>query len=129
MLEQLYQSLWLNNDMSAEEVANRTQATIDLLRDIAPQSALEGMIAVQLVATHHAAMPCLDHGARGDRSAHGRDMHLRHATKFLALSLRQVEALGRYRTCSLTANGDDAQDSASSPVVNGEQISDIRRLR
>ena len=99
LVGQLYQALWLDDTMDAEQRTAHTQAASEMLRGIAPGSALEGMLAVQLVATHHAAMACLDRSARTIQSAANRDMYLRHATKLLRLGLHQVSTLDR---CALT---------------------------
>ena len=55
------------------------------------------MLAVQMVATHSAAMECLRRAAIPDQSLEARDMNLKHATKLLSLYARQLETLDRHR--------------------------------
>ena len=73
-----------------------------LLEDINPAAGVESMLAVQMVATHEAAMECLRRAmtpVKGDQpSPDGSDQNLKHSERLLALYARQMDVLGRHRT-------------------------------
>jgi hypothetical protein len=68
------------------------------LHGINPQDEVEGMLAVQMVSTHLAAMGCLRRAQFAEQTFHGRDMNLRHAAKLSRTYTMQVESLKRYRS-------------------------------
>lgn len=72
-------------------------AAYEALESIAPQSELEGMLAAQMIATHHAGMECLRRAMLEDQTFKGRDQNLKHATKLLGLYERQLAALDKHR--------------------------------
>lgn len=94
LVQQLAETLWLPGGVDAQA---QVDAAIAALASIEPHGALEGMLAVQMVATHSAAMECLRRAAIPDQSFEARDMNLKHATKLLSLYGRQLEALDRHR--------------------------------
>jgi hypothetical protein len=55
------------------------------------------MLAVQMVATHQAAMECFRRAARPAQTVEACEMNLRHAAKLTATYLRQLEALDKHR--------------------------------
>lgn len=67
------------------------------LKGIAPRDELEGMLAVQMIATHDAAMQCLVRAALPNQMLEARDHHLKHATKLMAVYERQLAALDKHR--------------------------------
>lgn len=73
------------------------QIALDALSGINPRDELEGMLAVQMVAVHDAAMDCLRLARR--RSADGLETGslFNDATKLLQLYARQLEALDKHR--------------------------------
>lgn len=94
LAQQLAVTLWIPGGVDAQE---RMDAAIAALKGIAPSGELEGMLAVQMVATHSAAMECLRRAALAEQTFAARDMNLKHATKMLTLYARQMEALDRHR--------------------------------
>jgi len=81
---------------TAEDAETRYNATMAALQEIAPVGALEGMLAVQLVATHMAAMDCYKRLNRtNDRDIHG--YNLNQANKLLRTYATLLEALNRHR--------------------------------
>jgi hypothetical protein len=79
-----------------EDIETRYNAVIAALHDIAPVGALEGMLAVQLIATHMAAMDCY----KRLTTTHDRDIHgynLNQANKLSRTYASLLEALNRHR--------------------------------
>jgi hypothetical protein len=70
---------------------------IELYEDMKPADGLEGMLAIQMVGTHHAALECLRRAAVPEQTFASRDMNLKHATKLMALYAQQVAALDKHR--------------------------------
>lgn len=73
------------------------QAAYETLKRIAPRSELEGMLAVQMIGAHNAAMECLRRAMNEEQTFHGRDQNLKHATKLMSLYERQLAALDKHR--------------------------------
>ncbi len=92
---QVAEALWLPGGLEAAEQAARVGAALAALRGLAPRAELEGMLGVQMVAVHGAAMECLRRAAQADAS--GRAAELRQAGRLIALYAKQVEALNRHR--------------------------------
>lgn len=63
----------------------RLARALDLYEGLAPTDGLEGMLAAQMVGTHHAALECLRMAAVPGQTFVGRDMNLKHAQKLMAL--------------------------------------------
>lgn len=67
------------------------------LAELRPRDGLEGMLGVQLVSVHAAAMADLDAAMDPSNGDEKREMHHRRAMRSLAMFLRQLEALDRRR--------------------------------
>ena len=63
----------------------------------APKDELEGMLAAQLIASHHAAMECYRRAMVSEQTFEGRHENLRQATKLSRASAALLEALNRHR--------------------------------
>lgn len=95
-IRQLLETLWLPNDCSEEETDAIASAAIAVLMEIRPRGALEGGLAVQMVATHNAALGCLKLALEGPQTRYTFE-RWKQAEKFMALYLRQLEALNKQR--------------------------------
>ena len=89
--------MFLPDRLSEEEKVEQVGLAIAQLADIRPEGAIECMLAVQMLATHDAAIDCLRRAAEAEHSPAVRDMNYRHAAKMLAIYERQVAALDRRR--------------------------------
>lgn len=69
-----------------------------LLEGIAPQDAVEGMLAVQMVATHNVAMRCLEAASLPNQTIQGIEANINRATKLMRTYTAQIEALNRHRS-------------------------------
>lgn len=83
--------------MDKEELGQRFDVAFEFLRSIKPRDALEGTLAMQMLATHNAAMELLQRAMVTKQSLKTQDMNLRHVEKLFALFTRQLEALNRHR--------------------------------
>jgi hypothetical protein len=97
LLKQLLGSLWLPGSIEDEFVREKMSGAMALLRELRPQDASESMLAVQMIATHEAAVECLRRAILPNRTFEGRDMALRHATKLMGIYERQLAALDKRR--------------------------------
>lgn len=67
------------------------------LQGIGPKDALEGLVAVQMVAAHHLAMAFLARAAAEGQASEMLDANLNRATKLLRTFIGQMDGLNRYR--------------------------------
>jgi len=119
LLVQVAESLWLPAHESEEERTDRIRAAVAAVAGLAPRDELEGMLAVQMAATHAAAMECLRRAAMPysyqDRRV--RDDELRQAGRLLGLYARQVEVLNHNRGRAVAGpGGGSGQGGAAGPA-------------
>jgi hypothetical protein len=94
---QLLESLWMPREFDEETRKERALAALELLKGMKPQDTMEGMLSVQMVATHEAAMDCLRRAMITSQTFDGREQNLRHAAKLLGIYERQLAALDKRR--------------------------------
>ena len=97
LANQLFNCLWIPEGPKPKEGADRITAALVALKEIAPQDGMEGMLAVQMVATHEAAMECFRRAMLPNQSFEGYDMNLKHAEKLTRIYREQMQALQRNR--------------------------------
>jgi hypothetical protein len=97
LFNDLMNTMWLPEKISEDAVKLKIAAAQEILRQIAPQDGVEGMLAVQMASTHQAAMDCLRRAALQNQTIEGRNMALKHGEKLLRLYMDQVKALGKHR--------------------------------
>jgi hypothetical protein len=95
--DQLCNSLWTPEGMSSEDFVAQIAAALRALNGIAPRDEMEGMLAVQMIATHHAAMECFRRAMLPSQPLESRDSNLKHAEKLTRIYREQMEALQRGR--------------------------------
>ncbi|MBW6506723.1 MAG: hypothetical protein K0B00_08250 [Rhodobacteraceae bacterium] len=96
-LNEIAELLWRPSGLKPEDQNARIQRAIELYESLKPADGLEGMLAVQMVGTHHAALECLRRAAVPNQSFGVRDMSLKHAQKLMVLYAQQVAALDKHR--------------------------------
>ena len=89
--------LWVHPDASEEAVHSRILRALELYEGLEPMDAAEGMLAMQMVGTHDAALECLKRAALDNQTFEGRDMALKHAQKLMSLYMQQLAALNKHR--------------------------------
>jgi hypothetical protein len=89
-------TLWLKN--SDEKTRHRQMtAAVDGLIGINPRDELEGMMAAQLIASHHAAIECYRRAMIGEQTFEGRRENLNQANKLSRSFSTLLDALNRHR--------------------------------
>jgi hypothetical protein len=96
-LREVVDMLFQFSDAPQEDKMAKIARAIELYEDLNPADGLEGMLAIQMVGTHHAALECLRRAAVPEQTFASRDMNLKHATKLMALYAQQVAALDKHR--------------------------------
>ena len=91
LLNQVTSCYWKRSD---EQAVNTSLAA---LCSIAPRDAVEGLLAVQMVAVHNVAMEHLRRTMISDQTPCGIEAGVNRATKLLRTFAAEVEALQRYR--------------------------------
>ncbi len=97
LIDQLYRTLWIPEGLDEVEKSARIESAISLLQGIKPADEIESMLAIQMVATHHAALHCLRRAMKEGQTFVGREQDLKHATKLLTVYSRQIEVLDKHR--------------------------------
>jgi hypothetical protein len=96
-LRELAETIYLWSNVSQDDIENKVARAVELYEELKPADGLEGMLAIQMVGTHEAATECLRRAALQNQTFEGRDLALKHATKLMALYLKQVAALDKHR--------------------------------
>jgi hypothetical protein len=96
LVAQLLGTLPPRDGLSKKESDWIVESTLAALADIKPVGGIEAMLAVQMVATHNAAMQCFA-ATKTSLPLHLSDFYRRHAEKLLALFIKQLETLNRNR--------------------------------
>jgi hypothetical protein len=96
LASQALNALWLKNS-DEQERDDQINATILAMIGIGPGDELEGMMAVQLIASHSAAMECYRRAMTGEQTFEGRRENLSQANKLSRTFTTLLEALNRHR--------------------------------
>ena len=82
-----------------DEKVQRTQIVraLELYESLEPADGAEGMLAMQMVGTHDAALECLRRATIPSQTFEGRNMALKHAHKLMSLYTQQLAALNKHR--------------------------------
>jgi uncharacterized protein YjaG (DUF416 family) len=96
-LREIIQAMWMPKSMAEKDQQVQMNAALESLEQIAPQDGVEGMLAVQMIATHQAAVECLRRAMISEQTFEGRNSSLKHGEKFMRLYLEQVKALNKHR--------------------------------
>jgi hypothetical protein len=86
----------LPNDSHEDTLAKLARA-IEVYENLNPADEIESMLAIQMVGAHEAITESLRRAALQNQTFVGRDQALKHATKLMALYLKQVAVLDKHR--------------------------------
>jgi hypothetical protein len=86
-----------NLEARREKVGKTLNIALQLLTELAPQSALERLLVAQLIACDNAASQCLRIGFHEDNPADTRSKYLGIGLQFQGVLVRQIEALAKLR--------------------------------
>ena len=102
-LQELLETAKDPSKMTGKEGETATKLLTDLmmpfsilLRGIKPKDQIEGMLAIQMIGIHYAAMDCLEK-AKGSKYLEDHVSYLNSATKLSRTFTAQMEALNRHR--------------------------------
>jgi len=84
-------------DVGAEERRAKISRAMELYQSLNPADGSEGMLAVQMVGTHSAAVECLHRAAEVNQTPEAINMALNQAHKLMALYTKQLSALDKHR--------------------------------
>ena len=96
LANQAMQALWTKHS-DAVTRDKQQSATVAALSGIHPKDEMEGMVAVQLIAAHNAAMECYRRAMIGEQTFEGRRESLNQANKLSRTYTTLLEALNRHR--------------------------------
>lgn len=96
-IAEIHGLLWRYDGESEKSVNIRLTRAIELYESLVPADGAEGMLAMQMVGTHFAALECLRRAALPNQTMEGRDLNLKHAQKLMALYSQQLAALNKHR--------------------------------
>jgi hypothetical protein len=97
LADETARTLWFFDNSDAEEIEKQQRITIGALRGIKPSDVLEGMIAAQVIACHHAAMECYRRAMIPDQSFEWWRESLNQANKLSRTYTTLLEGLNRHR--------------------------------
>ena len=80
------------------KVAARLNEVAQLLEELAPRDATEGLLVQQMVVCHFVAMRCLRLASHPDQTFDGREAYYNRGTKLLRTFAKQMETLKKYRS-------------------------------
>lgn len=86
-----------NIDAHGAEVSMSINIALQLLVELAPQSALERLLVAQLIACDKAASQCLNIGFNDTNASDARRKYLGLGLQFQSVLVRQIEALAKLR--------------------------------
>jgi hypothetical protein len=96
LISQASAAIWVPS-ADPERQAQWAAATFDAMRGIAPADPVEGMLAVQMVATHHAAMECFRRAHLAEQTFEGRQLGLKYGDRLVRSFAALTDALNRHR--------------------------------
>ncbi len=89
-------TLWTDKS-SPENKTRKENACLAAMAGISPQDEIEGMMAVQMIAVHNAAMECYRRAMIGEQTFHGRNQNLNFGIKLSNTYARLSEVLDKHR--------------------------------
>lgn len=93
----LHQLVHLNPQAYESEEFSHVNAALAMLDELEPKGGAQNMLAVQMVATHIAAMSCFNQAAISGQTFEGRELNLKFGTKLSGLYARQAETLSKLK--------------------------------
>lgn len=96
-IDEIGQLLWFPEGASRDTKHRRILRALELYESLQPADGAEGMLAMQMVGTHDAALECLRRAALPNQTFEGRDLALKHAQRLMALYTQQLTTLNKHR--------------------------------
>jgi hypothetical protein len=96
-LRELMNTIWVAPSASAEERNALLVKAIDMFNDFKVEDGIEGMLAVQMIGTHHAIVECLRRAMIPDQPLAAHKAYLSQAERLMGLYTRHLAALDKHR--------------------------------
>ena len=96
-LRELMNTIWVAPSASAEERNALLVKAIDVFNDFKVEDGIEGMLAVQMIGTHHAIVECLRRAMIPDQPLSAHKVYLSQAERLMGLYARHLAALDKHR--------------------------------
>src|SRR3954454_22281905 len=90
---QVLGTVWRGSNENADTKEIRDTAALCWLSEIGPRDVVEAMLAVQMVATHEAALECFRRAALSEQTFAGRELGLQYADKLVRSFAALADAL------------------------------------
>ena len=94
---QVLGTIWRSSKEDPDTTEIRDSATLSRVSGIGARDVIEAMLAVQMVATHEAAMECFRRAALAEQSFAGRELGLKYGDKLVRSFAALTDALNRHR--------------------------------
>lgn len=96
-LRELMDTIWVSPSASVEESNALLVKAIDMFNDFKVEDGIEGMLAVQMIGTHHAIVECLRRAMIPDQPLNAQKVYLSQAERLMGLYARHLAALDKHR--------------------------------
>jgi hypothetical protein len=96
-LQIVTQALNVPSCVSSKDDSDRLIAALGTLMEIGPKGALEGLLAVQMMGVHNAALMFLRNATADEQDIEARDANVFRAVRLMRLFSEQLEAMARLR--------------------------------
>ena len=96
-LRDVQKLLWFPKGANKGVMNARVVQALEFYESLEPSGGAEGMLALQMVGSHEAALECLRRASSPDQSPKGRDMDLKNAQRLMSLFAQQFAALDKHR--------------------------------
>lgn len=96
-LKELMNTIWVAPSTSAEERNALLVKAIDMFNSFKVEDGIEGMLAVQMIGTHHAIVECLRRAMIPDQHLNAQKVYLSQAERLMGLYTRHLAALDKHR--------------------------------
>jgi len=96
-LQELMNTIWAPPSTSVEESNALLVKAIDMFNDFKVEDGIEGMLAVQMIGTHHAIVECFRRAMIPDQHLEVQKVYLSQAERLMGLYARHLAALDKHR--------------------------------
>jgi hypothetical protein len=96
-LRELMNTIWVAPSASEEERNALLVKAIDMFNDFKVEDGIEGILAVQMIGTHHAIVECLGRAMIPDQPLSAHKVYLSQAERLMGLYARHLAAPDKHR--------------------------------
>jgi hypothetical protein len=96
-LQELMNTIWVAPSTSREERNALLVKAIDMFNDFKVEDGIEGMLAVQMIGTHHAIVECFRRAMIPEQPLAAEKVYLSQAERLMGLYTRHLAALDKHR--------------------------------